>query len=608
MAPVSPKDDTPRLLQSVFDRVGFDPRRFLLPASLTLAAAGFEGLSVYLLIPAVQGSIRLSFDFLREHRVIVLCQKLFPSLSSASSHRLFVVLLLVISAASLLKIGLGYLGAYRTAVLGREFAEKLRRLLFDRLLGYGKLYFDQASSSHLQQTLIGHTEAVVSHFSLFQDILLSFFLALVYFAVMLRISAKLTLAVLLVFPAMHYAARILSSSIKTSSKDHGETRKRLGTRLTGVLSNISLVKASANEAAESRGFDALSREMGGLEFAIGARSALVRPVQELIFLATLVVFLFIMAFQVGNQRSGLIPSLFVFVYVMRRTSTAVNMLSRFNTALAALHAPIADILGVLEAAPGAAVPDGTLEFPGLRERIEIRQLSFRFPNGLQALDGASFTIEKGKMTAIVGPSGTGKTTLINLLLRLYDPPPGSILLDGKDLREFKIDGLRAKTALIGQDTPLFNASIRENIAYPRDGAVSEKELAACVERARLGDLVAKLPEGLDSVVGERGVKLSGGEKQRLAIARAILRDAELVLLDEATSALDSETEALIQGSIESAVKGRTAVVVAHRLSTIKNADKIVVLEGGRVVEEGSRRELLERKGRFHDYWEAQKFD
>ncbi len=211
------------------------------------------------------------------------------------------------------------------------------------------------------------------------------------------------------------------------------------------------------------------------------------------------------------------------------------------------------------------------------------------------------------MTAIVGATGEGKSTIINLIMRFYECPPRAIFLNGEDIREYDTKSIRKHMAFVSQTPSLFNDTIRGNIAYGREG-ISDEEVMKVAKKAHIDDLIESLPEGLSSKVGDMGVMLSGGEKQRIAIARALLKDSDIFLLDEATSALDSGTERKIQEAIDVAVKGKTSIVIAHRLSTIKYADKIVVLEKGRVLEQGSLQELLDEKGKFYEYWQMQKFD
>jgi ABC-type multidrug transport system fused ATPase/permease subunit len=265
------------------------------------------------------------------------------------------------------------------------------------------------------------------------------------------------------------------------------------------------------------------------------------------------------------------------------------------------------VLEVLDDNEKFYIPEGPRMFHGLKKSIEFRNATFSYYPDVPVLKEVSFSIEKGKMTAIVGPTGAGKTTIMNLIMRFYDCAPARVFVDGTDIREYTLKSLRDHMALVDQDVIVFNDTIMNNIAFGIDERVSDEKLNSVVKKAQLDDLIGRLPDGFRTEVGDRGIKLSGGEKQRISIGRALLKDSDIVLLDEATSSLDTGTEKRIQKAIEEAIRGRTTVVIAHRLSTIKNADKIIVIEEGRLIEQGTLEELLAKKGRFYQYWEEQKF-
>jgi ABC-type multidrug transport system fused ATPase/permease subunit len=240
----------------------------------------------------------------------------------------------------------------------------------------------------------------------------------------------------------------------------------------------------------------------------------------------------------------------------------------------------------------------------VRGTITFDRVGFAYEAGQPILHNVSLTTRPGETVALVGPSGAGKTTLVSLIARFYDPTEGRVLLDGKDLRDLPLAGLRDQISIVFQDTFLFAASIRENIAFGREGA-SESEILAAARAANAWEFIEPLPEGLETQVGERGVRLSEGQKQRLAIARALLRDPRILILDEPTSALDARSEHLLQTALDNLMRGRTTFVIAHRLATVQQADQIVVLEHGRVVEQGTHTELLQRGGLYHELFELQ---
>jgi ATP-binding cassette subfamily B protein len=237
-------------------------------------------------------------------------------------------------------------------------------------------------------------------------------------------------------------------------------------------------------------------------------------------------------------------------------------------------------------------------------RVTFDDVRFVYSRGEPVLRGLSFAVAPGEMVGIAGPTGAGKSTIVKLLLRLYDVTGGAVLVDGIDVRETTQRDLRRHVALVSQDVYLFHGTIRENIAYGDAGAAEERVVDAA-KRAQLHDFIATLPQGYDTLVGERGIKLSGGQRQRLSIARAILKDAKILVLDEATSSVDTETERQIQTSLALLAKGRTAIVIAHRLSTIRHADRILVLKDGRVAEEGHHDDLVARGGTYADLWNVQ---
>jgi subfamily B ATP-binding cassette protein MsbA len=247
---------------------------------------------------------------------------------------------------------------------------------------------------------------------------------------------------------------------------------------------------------------------------------------------------------------------------------------------------------------------GAVPLPPLQKDLVFQKVAFAYENGRSVLQDIDLTVGRGEILALVGPSGAGKSTLLNLLPRFYELTAGSIQIDGQDIRNLTLDSLRAQIGVVTQQTILFNDTVRHNVRYGRLDA-SEADIIAALKAAHAYDFVMALPEGLDTVIGEQGVRLSGGERQRLAIARALLKDPPILILDEATSALDSESEREVQQALDRLIAGRTTLVIAHRLSTVRNAQRIVVLDDGRIVETGAHADLLSAGGLYRRLYEMQ---
>jgi ABC-type multidrug transport system fused ATPase/permease subunit len=282
----------------------------------------------------------------------------------------------------------------------------------------------------------------------------------------------------------------------------------------------------------------------------------------------------------------------------------VEQVNGLRVELGSYGGSIDKIKQILKTEDKVYLKNGELEFRELHNSIDFVNVGFSYTSEQVILQNINLSIECGKTTALVGTSGAGKTTLADLVPRLYDPTEGTVMVDGIDIRTLDIASLRRKMAIVSQDTFIFNASVRDNIAYGLD-LIDDEYLRVVAHQANALEFILEMPDGFDTKLGDRGVRLSGGQRQRIAIARALLRNPEILILDEATSALDSVTERLIQEALEELSKGCTVIAIAHRLSTIVRADKVVVLEKGRIVEQGSYQELIERKGALWRYHQIQ---
>lgn len=300
---------------------------------------------------------------------------------------------------------------------------------------------------------------------------------------------------------------------------------------------------------------------------------------------------------------GFIAFVAIFSQITRPVRTFIDQFANINQGIAAGER----IFSIIDTKPEIEDKPDARELKGLRDKIEFRHVHFSYDGTREVIDDISFEIRRGQTVALVGPSGGGKSTLSELLPRFYDPTSGEILIDGISLRDYTQDSVRAHMSVVAQDTVLFNDTIEGNIAMGRPSATHE-EIVEAAKVANADSFIRECPEGYDTNIGDRGVKLSGGQRQRLSIARAVLKNPDILILDEATSALDTESEKLVQDALNNLLKGRTSVVIAHRLSTIHNADKIIVVDHGRIAEQGTHAELMARNGIYAKLIEMQSFD
>ena len=579
---------------------------FIFAAFLSLSAALFEGICTALLIPFTEGILRMDYTFATRIPILKSIISYFPKIAHIPNVSIFLIILGMIVITAIIKNFLQYIACITVSSEVRQATNSIRKLIFTRYLSFGKSFYDRSSTGYLSNVLIGFPNTIANYFILMEQILNTFFMFIVYIILMFLISWRFTLLALLVFPILSYSVNSLIYKIKHTSALYAESQNKISKYVIDMLSCINLVKAYTREGKEKETFDETSESLAKLEFSIDKRQNLIYPVQDTIMLLTALLLVLIVALVVIKGRWGRMSNFLVYFYIIKRSIAAFASLSNVRTYLAILNGPIGEISKVFNDEVKYCMDDGKIEFEGLKETIEVKGLSFSYPVGREVLKDINMSIVKHRVTAIVGPTGAGKTTLINLIMRFYKVSPGTIKIDGVDINELTLKSLRAHIALVAQETLLFNDTIRNNIIYGLD-EVNDAILTEVIKKARLYDFVMSLPQGLDTYVGDKGVRLSGGEKQRISIARVLLKKAEILILDEATSSLDTKTEKLIQEAIDEALRDRTAIVIAHRLSTIKNADNIIVIEDGRIVESGLLDELLEKKSKFYEYWKEQKF-
>jgi ATP-binding cassette subfamily B protein len=556
---------------------------FMLPYRLLMAAAIFALILTAMISLALPLAVRRVID----------------NFGSADGAVLDQYFLAAIAIAALLALGTGLRYALVTR-LGERVVADIRKAVFDRVIGMSPSFYENIMTGEVLSRITTDTTLILSVIGSSVSIALRNMLIFVGGLVLMMLtSAKLTALVLLIVPAVIIPILVLGRRLRLISRENQDWIAASSGSASEALTAVQTVQAFTHEKISRRQFsDVTEQSYNAAKRRIATRAAMTMIVIFLIFTGVLGV-LWIGANDVRADvmSSGALVQFVIYAVMVAGAVAALSEIWGELQRAAGATERLIELLQTVDSVQDQEVPL-SLAKP-VRGRIQFENVTFSYPArpAVKALDEVDLMIEPGETVAFVGPSGAGKTTIIQMILRFYDPQTGRILLDGHALSDLGRDAFREHIALVPQDPVIFATSARENIRFGRLNATDE-QVETAAKAAAAHEFIQSLPEGYDSPLGERGVMLSGGQKQRIAIARAILRDAPVLLLDEATSALDAESEVLVQAAVDSLSADRTTLIVAHRLATVKKADRIVVLDAGRIVAYGKHDELVAEDGLY----------
>lgn len=503
-----------------------------------------------------------------------------------------------------IRAAFNYLSAVYTELSQLNLLDRLRKQIFEQLQSLSLSYFAKTRSGELINTITTEIERLKQAFGGATFLITRSLTATVYCISILLLSWQLSIISVLLFSLLAVGLSTLNARVREASFGISRASGQFTSTAIEFINGIRTVQAFATQDFERKRFYKDSSNVVIASSKSVLAWSLVKPLAEGLA-TTVLIGMIVVAYVVFVANGTLqVASLLTFFFVLFRLVPILQDINGVRAQLSTLQGATDNIKELLRTDNKAYFENGEIEFSGLKRSIDLVSVDFGYDASHLVLHNITLTIEPGQVTALVGASGAGKTTLADLIPRFYDPTQGKVFIDGIDLQQFEINSLRRRLAVVSQDTFIFNTSVQNNIAYGTEGA-SEAEIREAARLANALEFILEMPEGFETQLGDRGVRLSGGQRQRLAIARALLRNPDILILDEATSALDSVSERLIQESLEKLSVGRTVIAIAHRLSTIARADKVVVLEQGRIVEQGKYQELLDRRGKLWKYHQMQ---
>jgi subfamily B ATP-binding cassette protein MsbA len=573
----------------------------ILALVFSFLAATFEGATVGLLLSFLQNLTNPHAEPI--HTGFHWFDVWILGVNTSAISRLYRVSLLILFS-TWLRAAFNYFAQINTEFAQVLLCDRLRKQIFEQLQALPLSFFAKTKAGEIINTITTEIERIRQSFSGAAFLVTRVLNVGVYLITMFMLSWQLTLLSVLLGSLVSVGLKTLNAKVRERSFSTTTANGQFTSTSIEFINGIRTVHAFCTQEFERQRYYRDSDNVVTTTKKVISAWALVRPITEAIS-STVLIGMIILAFTVFVANGTLqVASLLTFFFALFRLVPIVQDVNGTMAYLNTLRGSTENIKDLLRTDNKNYMQNGKIEFKGLRKSIDLVSVDFAYYANNPVLKNITLTIERGKVTALVGESGSGKSTLVDLIPRFHDVTEGKLLLDGVDVRQFDINSLRSKMAVVSQDTFIFNTSVWENIAYGTPEATPE-QIREAARLANALEFIEAMPEGFDTKLGDRGINLSGGQRQRIAIARALLRNPEILILDEATSALDSVSERLIQQSLDKLAVGRTVIAIAHRLSTIAQADKVVVLEHGSIVEQGNYQELLEQRGKLWKYHRMQ---
>ncbi len=521
-------------------------------------------------------------------------------------HNAWTVVAFALVASAIIKAPCDYLGTLMANKAGFGMVTDIRNDLYDSVLRRSTAFFQRHTTGVLISTLINDVERVQNAMStVLSDFLQQFFTLIGLIGVVVIVGGRMAWVLLIFVPVIILSTRRVGSSVRKTTRRGQDKLAEIQNIVQETISGNSIVKAFGMERWEMERFRNAADRLLTANMRSVAVQSISSPLMDALGAVAIALLLFYGRQRIlhGDTAGSFITFLIAVIALYDPVRKMPTYFNNFQQAVGASD----EIFRFIDEQDEVRERRRAVPLKGFKGLIEFRDVQFGYVvegEAKEVIHGVSLTLRRGEVIALVGPSGAGKSTLVNLLPRFFDVTGGAILLDEHDIRDLKIDSLRKQIGKVTQETVLFNDTVRNNIAYGQPD-VAMPRIVAAARAALAHEFIERLPQGYDTVIGERGARLSGGERQRLAIARALLKDAPILILDEATSSLDTESEAAVQAALGNLMQGRTVLVIAHRLSTVRRADRIAVMEDGRITELGSHEELIARNGTYHRLYQLQ---